>query len=89
MTMMKTAAHTRLRLRLLKPSLAALLAAVDDPRLPANTIDMVLLVDAYHEFEWPYEVMTGIIDSLVSGGRVAPKAGAPSKMAERNTSRRG
>ena len=46
------------------------LAAADDPRLPANTIDMVLLVDAYHEFEWPYEVMTGIIDSLVSGGRV-------------------
>ena len=46
------------------------LAAVDDPRLPANTIDMALMVDAYHEFEWPYEVMMGIIDSLVSGGRV-------------------
>lgn len=46
------------------------LAAADDPRLPSNAIDMVLLVDAYHEFEWPYEVMSGIVDSLVSGGRV-------------------
>jgi precorrin-6B methylase 2 len=46
------------------------LAAADDPRLPPDTINMVLLVDAYHEFEWPYEVMTGIVNSLVSGGRV-------------------
>ena len=45
-------------------------AAADDPRRPSTTIDMVLLVDAYHEFDWPDEVMTGIIDSLVSGGRV-------------------
>ncbi len=46
------------------------LADVDDPRLPADTLDLVLFVDAYHEFEWPREVMTGVFRSLVSGGKV-------------------
>ncbi len=46
------------------------LAEADDPRLPANTIDMVLFVDAYHEFEWPREVMTAVYESLVPGGKV-------------------
>lgn len=46
------------------------LATVDDPRLPADTLNLVLFVDAYHEFEWPREVMTGVYNSLVSGGQV-------------------
>ena len=47
-----------------------LLATADDPKLPSDTLDMVLFVDAYHEFEWPREVMTSVYDSLVSGGKV-------------------
>ncbi len=46
------------------------LAGDDDPRLPANSIDMVLFVDAYHEFEWPREVMTAVYESLAPGGKV-------------------
>ena len=46
------------------------LAEVDDPRLQADTLNLVLFVDAYHEFEWPKEVMTGIYKSLVRGGKV-------------------
>ncbi|MDB4307823.1 class I SAM-dependent methyltransferase [Gammaproteobacteria bacterium] len=46
------------------------LATADDPRLPADTLSMVLFVDAYHEFEWPREVMTAVRDGLVSGGKV-------------------
>lgn len=45
-------------------------AATNSPRLPAASIDMALLVDAYHEFEWPMEVMTGVYDSLVPGGKL-------------------
>ena len=47
-----------------------LLATETDPRLPAGTVDLVLLVDAYHEFSHPREVMTGIVQGLKRGGRV-------------------
>jgi SAM-dependent methyltransferase len=42
-----------------------------DPKLPANRIDCVLLVDVYHELSHPYEVMSKIRDSLKPDGRVA------------------
>lgn len=41
-----------------------------DTRLPANSVDAVLLVDAYHEFSYPYEMMESIVRSLRPGGRV-------------------
>ena len=43
---------------------------LDDPMLPAETIDAVLMVDAYHEFAYPFEMMRGIVRSLRPGGRV-------------------
>jgi ubiquinone/menaquinone biosynthesis C-methylase UbiE len=42
----------------------------DDPRLPDGTIDAVLLVDAYHEFAYPLEMMRAIRGALRPGGRV-------------------
>jgi len=42
-----------------------------DPRLPPAAIDLALMVDAYHEFAYPYEMMQGIVRSLKPGGRVA------------------
>ena len=42
-----------------------------DPKLPAGAVDLVLLVDAYHEFAYPFEVMTAVAESLAPGGRVA------------------
>jgi len=44
--------------------------SVDDPRLPLNSIDAALLVDAYHEFAYPREMMQGIVAALRPGGRV-------------------
>jgi ubiquinone/menaquinone biosynthesis C-methylase UbiE len=41
-----------------------------DPRLPAHAIDVALLVDAYHEFAYPREMMENIVKSLKPGGRV-------------------
>lgn len=46
------------------------LASVDNPNLPSNSIDLALMVDAYHEFEYPKEVMEGIVQALKLGGRV-------------------
>ena len=48
-----------------------ILGTVDNPRLPADSVDWVLLVDAYHEFSHPYEMMRDIADALAPGGRVA------------------
>jgi ubiquinone/menaquinone biosynthesis C-methylase UbiE len=47
-----------------------ILGAVDDPKLPAASLDAVLLVDAYHEFAYPFEMMQGIRRALRPGGRV-------------------
>lgn len=48
----------------------AILASATNPNLPENSVDLALMVDAYHEFEYPREVMEGIVRSLKSGGRV-------------------
>jgi ubiquinone/menaquinone biosynthesis C-methylase UbiE len=41
-----------------------------DPRLPTQAVDVALLVDAYHEFAYPREMMENIVKSLKPGGRV-------------------
>ncbi len=47
------------------------LGTTDDPKLPADSVDLALLVDAYHEFDFPREMMQGIVQGLKPGGRVA------------------
>jgi ubiquinone/menaquinone biosynthesis C-methylase UbiE len=42
-----------------------------DPKLPRNSLDLALMVDVYHEFEQPYEMLTAIVAALKPGGRVA------------------
>ncbi len=46
------------------------LGAVDDPRLPAASIDLALLVDVYHEFTEPEKMLRGIRASLKPDGRM-------------------
>ncbi len=48
-----------------------ILATLNSPNLPPESIDLAVMVDAYHEFEYPYEVMEGIAKALKPGGRVA------------------
>ena len=38
--------------------------------LPEASIDLALMVDAYHEFAYPHEMMQGILSGLKPGGRV-------------------
>jgi ubiquinone/menaquinone biosynthesis C-methylase UbiE len=40
------------------------------PELPAASIDLAIMVDAYHEFSYPHEMMVGIVSALKPGGRV-------------------
>lgn len=38
-----------------------------DPRLPTAAIDKVLMVDVYHEFDHPFEMMQGIVAAMKPG----------------------
>lgn len=44
---------------------------ITDPKLKPNSLDVVIMVDVYHEFSHPYEMMAGIVKALKPGGRVA------------------
>src|ERR1017187_8728873 len=46
------------------------LGAMDDPKLPAAAVDLVLLVDVYHEFSEPEKMLDRIRDSLKPNGRL-------------------
>jgi ubiquinone/menaquinone biosynthesis C-methylase UbiE len=48
----------------------SVLGAYDDPKLPANSIDLAILVDVYHEFSEPQKMLRHIRDSLKPGGRL-------------------
>src|SRR6266404_5039447 len=47
-----------------------ILGEVTDPKLPASSVDLVLMVDVYHEFDHPYEMVKAMIASLKPGGRL-------------------
>jgi cyclopropane fatty-acyl-phospholipid synthase-like methyltransferase len=46
------------------------LGAMDDPKLPANAIDLIILVDVYHEFGEPQKMLRGMREALKSDGRL-------------------
>ncbi len=46
------------------------LGEVDNPNLPPNSIDAALMVDAYHEFSHPFEMIDGLYRALKPGGRI-------------------
>lgn len=41
-----------------------------DPNLPPASIDLALMVDAYHEFDHPREMIQALVTALKPGGRV-------------------
>jgi ubiquinone/menaquinone biosynthesis C-methylase UbiE len=42
-----------------------------DPKLPAGKVDLILMVDVYHEFEFPFEMAEKMVEALKPGGRLA------------------
>ena len=47
-----------------------ILGTTTDPKLPAGGVDAVVLVDTYHEWDHPLEMMTAVLRELKPGGRV-------------------
>ena len=51
-------------------NIEGVLGQIDNPNLAPNSIDAAIMVDAYHEFSHPFEMINGIYDALRPGGRI-------------------
>jgi ubiquinone/menaquinone biosynthesis C-methylase UbiE len=64
---------TLLRARLAREKITnveTVLGAVDDPKLPAAALDLILMVDVYHEFQQPQAMLRHMHAALRPGGRL-------------------
>ncbi len=46
------------------------LGTITDPKLPRASVDLILMVDVYHEFDHPFEMVAAMCQSLKPGGRI-------------------
>jgi ubiquinone/menaquinone biosynthesis C-methylase UbiE len=46
------------------------LGTVQDPKLPEASVDTIILVDVYHELDYPFEMTRAMIRALKPGGRL-------------------
>jgi ubiquinone/menaquinone biosynthesis C-methylase UbiE len=46
------------------------LGTADDPKLPTESLDMILMVDVYHEFSRPQQMLGKMREALKPGGRL-------------------
>ena len=51
-------------------NIVPILGHVDDPKLPANSVDHVLIVIAYHEFSHPVEMMRHVRRAMTRDGQM-------------------
>ena len=47
-----------------------ILGTITDPKLPAAGVDLILMVDVYHEFDHPLEMTEAMVKALKPGGRL-------------------
>jgi protein-L-isoaspartate O-methyltransferase len=47
-----------------------ILGTTTDPKLPKASVDLILMVDVYHEFDFPYEMTESMCRALKPGGRM-------------------
>ena len=52
-------------------NIATVRSSERDPNLAPHSVDLLFMVDVYHELEYPYEVMRKVREALKPGGRVA------------------
>jgi len=51
-------------------NVVTVLGAIDDPRLPAESIDLAIMVDVYHEFSEPQKMLQRLREAIKPGGRL-------------------
>ncbi|MEP6662865.1 MAG: methyltransferase domain-containing protein [Verrucomicrobiota bacterium] len=47
-----------------------ILGTVTNAKLPADSVNLILLVDVYHEFDFPFEMAQSMAKALKPGGRI-------------------
>lgn len=47
-----------------------ILGTEDDPKLPADSVDLAFILDAYHHFNYPVETMKKIREAIKADGRL-------------------
>ena len=53
-----------------KKNILPVLSTEQNVSLPANSVDLMLLVDVYHEFSFPYEMARSMLEALKPGGKL-------------------
>ncbi len=61
-----TARQSKLGVRNVEP----VLGTAEDPNLPAGAVNLIFIVDAYHEFSYPREMGEAMVRALAPGGRL-------------------
>lgn len=52
-------------------NISPILGSLHDPRLPPESVDLILLVDVYHEFSHPVYMLKAMHNALKKDGRIA------------------
>ena len=52
------------------PNIKPVLSSVDNVKLPINSLDLAIMVDVYHELEYPREVVQSILAALKPNARL-------------------
>ena len=67
---MLDALEAKCRMQMVK-NVEPVLGTTQSPRLAADSVDLAIMVDVYHEFDFPFEMLKEMTASLKPGGRIA------------------
>lgn len=65
-------------------NIETVLGTVDDPRLPAGALDMVFMVNAFHDLESPIELLANLRPALKPGATVVLMDPDPARTGDRH-----
>jgi predicted methyltransferase len=65
-------------------NIETVLGTVDDPGLPSGALDMVFIVNAFHDLEKPVELLANLLAALKPGGTVVIMDRDPARSGERH-----
>ena len=63
-------------------NIETVLGTVEDPRLPAGALDMVFMVNAFHDLARPVELLANLLPSLKPGATVVIMDRDPAKVSD-------
>lgn len=68
------------------PNVETILGTVNDPRLPTGELDLVYVINSYHHFEEPVQLLRNIAPALKPGGHLVIIEHDPAKTSSPNHS---